>query len=223
MRRLTVVFVLLSALWLEALEVSGTVEIIQKGDKKKTDLSSVLVYLDQIKSDAPPQTGRSETEIKKVYEMSMKNKQFAPRSMAVVLGATVRFPNFDPIFHNMFSVSRPNDFDLGLYKGGASKSKIFNSPGIVRVFCNVHPQMTATIVVSDTPFQTHADKAGNFSLENIPSGSFFLRAYAEEGQVSQKIDIKNVPLKMFLTIDAKSFKKIPHKNKFGKDYSTSED
>ena len=219
MYRLTVVFVLLSALCLEAHEVSGTVEIIQKGDKKKTDLSSVIVYLDQIKADP----GIPEPDHKKTYEMSTKNKQFAPRSMVVPLGATVGFPNFDPIFHNIFSVSRPNDFDLGLYKGGASKSKIFESPGIVRVFCNVHPQMTATIVVSNTSFHTHADKAGSFSLGLVPSGTFFLRAYAEEGQVSERIEVKDVPLKMALTIDAKSFKKIPHKNKFGKDYSTSED
>lgn len=219
MYRLTVVFVLLSALWLEAYEVSGTVEIIQKGDKKKTDLSSVIVYLDQIKVDP----ALPETEPKKIYDMSTKNKQFSPRSMVVSLGGTVRFPNFDPIFHNIFSVSRPNDFDLGLYKGGASKSEIFDSPGIVRVFCNVHPQMTATIVVSSTQFQTNADPAGSFSMENVPSGAYFLRAYADEGQVSQKIEVKDVPLKMNLTIDAKNFKKIPHKNKFGKDYSAGDD
>lgn len=219
MYRLTVVFVLFSALWLDAHEVSGTVEIIQKGDKKKTDLSSVIVYLDQIQVDS----GIAAADHKKTYEMSTKNKQFSPRSIVVPLGATVHFPNFDPIFHNIFSVSRPNDFDLGLYKGGASKSKVFDSPGIVRVFCNVHPQMTATIVVSNTPFQTNADITGSFSLGQIPSGTFFLRAYAEEGQVSQRIEVKDASLKMNLTIDAKSFKKIPHKNKFGKDYSVGED
>lgn len=219
MYKLVVILVLFSVLSLEAHEVSGTVEIVQKGDKKKTDLSSVIVYLDRIKWDSKME----ETEINKAYEMSTKNKQFAPRMMAVPLGATVRFPNFDPIFHNIFSVSRPNDFDLGLYKGGASKSNRFDSPGIVRVFCNVHPQMTATLIVSNTPFQTFADKTGNFSLGTIPWGIFSLRAYAEEGQASQRIEVKDVPLKVTLTIDAKSFKKILHKNKFGKDYSTSED
>ena len=219
MYRLSVVFVLLSALWLDAHEVSGTVEILQKGDKKKTDLSSVIVYLDQINADP----AQPETERKKIYEMSTKNKQFSPRSMVVPLGATVRFPNFDPIFHNIFSVSKPNDFDLGLYKGGASKSNVFESPGIVRVFCNVHPQMTATIVVSNTQFQTNPDPAGSFLLGNVPSGAFFLRAYAEVGQASQRIEVKDVPLKMNLTIDAKNFKRIPHKNKFGKDYSTGDD
>jgi plastocyanin len=204
---------------LEAHEVGGTVEVLLKGDKKKSDLSSVIVYLDQIQGDARI----TPAMLKNKFEMSTKNKQFFPRFLPIPLGAKVDFPNYDPIYHNLFSVSRPNDFDLGLYKGGASKSKTFESPGIVRVFCNVHPQMSATIVVCNTPYYGHADKSGKFSLGLIPWGIFELRAHSEEGQASQKIEVKDIPLNIKLTIDGRSFKKLPHKNKFGKDYSTDEE
>ena len=206
-------FAIVSPVW--AHEVLGTVEIVLKGEKKKSDLSNVIVYLDQIESDA----NIGANELKKKFDMATKSKQFTPRALTVPVGAMVNFPNFDPIFHNIFSVSRPNDFDLGLYKGGASKSKTFDSPGIVRVFCNVHPQMTATIVVTNSGFYTTADKKGNFHLGIIPWGSFTVRAYSEEGQTSQRIDVKDQAIHLKLSIDGRAFKKIKHKNKFGKDYA----
>jgi plastocyanin len=197
-------------------EVSGTVEVILKGDKKKSDLSSVIVYLDSAESKIPAEL------TKKNYTMATKNKQILPRSLAVPLGATVQFPNFDSIFHNLFSVSSPNQFDLGFYKGGDSKSQAFQHPGVVKVFCNVHPQMTATIVVSTTPYYTVADERGNFNLGNVVNGNFQLKAYCEEGLGEQNLVVGDKPLSVRLTIDARSFKKLRHKNKFGKDYSTDE-
>jgi plastocyanin len=219
MRAIATILFLLFTAQVFAHEVSGTVGVVLKGDKKKTDLSSVIVYLDPLKTDSKI----SSAALKKQYDMSTKNKAFVPRSLAVPVGATVNFPNYDSIFHNLFSVSAPNQFDLGLYKGGASKSKVFERPGIVKVFCNVHPQMTSTIIVSASPYFTLADKTGNFSLGLIPSGAFVIRAYADEGQSFQQIEVGDTPLKVHLTIDAKNFKKVPHKNKFGKDYSTNED
>ena len=198
-------------------DVSGNLEIILKGDKKKDDVSSTVVYLDELKEA----TG-TPAETKKDFSMSTKNKELTPRAMAVPIGAKVVFPNYDPIFHNLFSVSVPNDFDLGLYKGGASKSHSFTKPGIVRVFCNVHPQMSATIVVANSPYFTNADKSGNFDLGQIPDGTYILRAYSEEGQTEQKIQVSTTPLNVKLSIDGRNFKKLKHKNKFGKDYSTDE-
>ncbi len=199
-------------------EVFGTVEVILKGDKKKPDLSTVFVYLE-------PAVGNFKTPediIKRNYTMATKNKQFTPRSLAVPVGAGVQFPNFDSIFHNIFSVSAPNRFDLGLYKGGASKTQVFQQPGIVKVFCNVHPQMSATIVVAGTPFYTLADRQGNFTLGDIPIGSYQLRAYSDEGQAMKNITAGDKEVQVKLTIDGRSFKKARHKNKFGKDYSTDE-
>ena len=217
MRVLTIVFLLFPLAFAQAHEISGTVEVLLKGDKKKQDLSAVIVYLDL------PDAGKTLSGgVKRDFEMATKNKQFQPRSMAVPVGAMVNFPNLDPIYHNLFSVSAPNQFDLGLYKGGERKKRAFNAPGIVRVFCNVHPQMTATIIVANTPYFTSADKQGAYSLADVPPGTFSLKAYSEEGQTGQTIEMKDQPLTVPLHIDGRSFKKLSHKNKFGKDYSADE-
>ena len=202
----------------QAHEVSGTVEVLLKGEKRKTDLSSVIIYLDPVSQSNIP-----DEALKRSFKMSTKNKQFSPRALAIPVGAKVEFPNFDSIFHNIFSVSSPNQFDLGLYKGGASKTQSFQQPGVVKVFCNVHPQMSATIVVSASPYYTVANKTGAFMLGKIPNGSFQLRAYAEEGQTVKKIDVGDKPLEVQLTIDGRGFKKLRHKNKFGKDYSSEDE
>ena len=217
MRLLSIVFLFIFSSAGFAHEVFGTLEVILKGEKKKEDLSTVVVYLDDVKEAAVVPT-----ELKKDFSMSTKNKQLNPRTMAIPVGVKVAFPNFDPIFHNLFSVSAPNDFDLGLYKGGASKSHNFTKPGLVRVFCNVHPQMSATILVANSHYFTTADKSGKFNLGEIPDGTYILKAYAEEGQTEQKIQVGSTPLKVKLSIDGRNFKKLKHKNKFGKDYSTDE-
>jgi len=219
MRYLSSILLLLTVSSVHAHEVSGTVEVILKGEKRKTDLSSVIVYLDSVQkenNDIPPEI------LTKRFVMMTRNKQLSPRAMAVPVGVSVDFPNYDAIFHNLFSVSAPNNFDLGLYKGGASKSKVFEHPGIVKVFCNVHPHMSATIVVSASPYYAAADKSGNFSFGTIPNGTYQLRAYTEEGQTSQLIQVGMSPLTVKLSIDGRNFKKLRHKNKFGKDYSTNE-
>jgi plastocyanin len=217
MRAVATIFFLFLAVQSYAHEVSGIVEIFLKGDKKKTDLSTVIVYLDPTNSAGIP----AESKQKK-FQMATRNKQFTPRALAVPVGSSVDFPNFDSIFHNIFSVSAPNQFDLGLYKGGESKAQSFQHPGVVKIFCNVHPQMSATIVVSASRYYTVADEKGNFSFGNVPNGSFQLRAYAEEGQAMQKIDVGDKPLQVKVTIDGRTFKRLKHKNKFGKDYSIDE-
>jgi plastocyanin len=218
MRGYAFLFVFLFSIQLFAHDVSGTVQVILKGDQKKTDLSSVIVYLDSTSESKIP----SEL-VNKNFTMATRNKQITPRVLAVPLGASVQFPNFDSIFHNLFSVSAPNQFDLGIYKSGDSKAQIFRNPGIVKIFCNVHPQMSATIVVNTTPYSTIADAKGNFDLGQIPNGTYDVKAYTEEGQTSERITVGDMPQKVHLSIDARNFKKLRHKNKFGKDYSTNED
>jgi plastocyanin len=217
MRFLSAVLIVIFASITFAHDVSGTLEVILKGEKKKDDLSSAVVYLDELKEAVV-----SLAEMKKDFSMTTKNKELNPHAMAIPVGAKIVFPNYDPIFHNLFSVSAPNDFDLGLYKGGASKSHSFTKPGIVRVFCNVHPQMSATIVVANSPYFTNAGKNGSFRLVEIPDGNYMLRAYTEEGQTEQKIQVSTTPLNVKLSIDGRNFKKLKHKNKFGKDYTTDE-
>ncbi len=100
----------------------------------------------------------------RIYEMVTRGKEFLPLVLPVPRGATVRFPNQDPILHNVFSVSPGNPFDLGLYTKGPGKSWTFKSAGVVRVFCNVHHAMVAYIVVLDTPHFVVPGADGRFSL-----------------------------------------------------------
>jgi plastocyanin len=107
------------------------------------------------------------------------NKTFVPKVLPVTVGTTVTFKNEDELFHNVFSLSRPNDFDTGLYKGGESYTKTFNRAGPVQLLCNIHASMIGYVVVLDTPWYGQADAAGNFTIKGVPSGEYELEAWHE--------------------------------------------
>ena len=106
--------------------------------------ATAVVYAEPIDA-APSRAARRVT-------LAQKNKTFQPRVLAVPAGSSVDFPNNDGIFHNVFSLSGPQPFDLGLYRAGETRVRTFTSPGTYRVFCNIHPQMTAIIVVAPSAF-----------------------------------------------------------------------
>lgn len=112
-------------------------------------------------------------------EMTQKDKTFVPHVLPVTVGSKVAFHNEDTIFHNVFSLSRPNDFDGGLYKDGASYSKTFNQPGAVQVLCNIHAQMLGYVVVVDSPWFAQAGSNGRFTIRNVPAGAYELVAWHE--------------------------------------------
>jgi hypothetical protein len=99
-----------------------------------------------------------------------KDKRFVPHVLAVPLGATVEFRNDDDLFHNVFSLSRPNDFDLGLYKGGLAREQVFSTPGPVQLLCNIHASMNGWVYVVDSPYYAQADASGRFTVKNVPEG-----------------------------------------------------
>lgn len=108
-----------------------------------------------------------------------RGKQFLPHVLAVPVGTEVSFVNEDRMFHNVFSVSRPNAFDLGLYRDGVARSQVFSEPGPVRLLCSIHASMSAFVYVVDSPWYTQADAAGRFSLRGIPPGEYVLHAWHE--------------------------------------------
>ncbi len=112
--------------------------------------------------------------------MVTRRKEFAPRLLVVPKGSRVRFPNQDPILHNVFSVSSPNQFDLGLYRQGPGKEKRFDEPGLVRVFCNVHHDMVAYVLVLGTPYYVSPGAAGEFVLTGLPKGPGRLTVWHEQ-------------------------------------------
>lgn len=111
--------------------------------------------------------------------MAQRNEQFSPHVLAVAAGSSVDFPNNDPIYHNVFSLSSARSFDLGRYAQGTSKSVRFNSAGVVQVFCHIHADMSGFILVYDHPFFVTPDADGRFTLDGIPPGEYQLVAWHE--------------------------------------------
>jgi hypothetical protein len=142
----------------------------------------------------------------------------------VGVGGSVEFPNLDSIFHNVFSVSGQNRFDLELYKKPKSGSKVFEHPGVVRVYCNIHPQMSAYVLVRDNPHWTRVAADGSFSIADVPAGTWALKAWHERaGESAQTVQVPETGgASASFTLDASRFKRAPHKNKFGKDYEVGE-
>src|SRR4029079_15398184 len=151
--------------------ITGKVELLDKCGRKATALSDVVVYVDGARIKPRPATAT----------MVMKGKAFHPHVVVVPVGGTVQFPNEDPIFHNAFSVSGDNRFDMELYKRPKVGSFTFQHPGVVKVYCNIHPQMSAVIVVRDNPLFTKAAVDGTFTIENVPAGKYVVNAWHERG------------------------------------------
>ncbi|HZJ54568.1 MAG TPA: hypothetical protein VFD38_10560 [Myxococcaceae bacterium] len=108
-----------------------------------------------------------------------RGKQFIPRVLAVPVGATVHFRNDDEFFHNVFSLSRPNDFDLGLYRSGDSRDRTFRTPGPVNLLCNIHTSMVGYVYVVDSPYYAQADDGGSWTVKNVPFGDYQVHAWHE--------------------------------------------
>jgi len=104
--------------------------------------------------------------------MDQKDLEFKPHVLPIQLGTTVRFTNSDPLFHNVFSMSAPKRFDLGRYSKGAAENVVFDKPGVVTVFCDIHAHMQAFIVVLDTPYFTITDGTGAYEIDGVPDGEY---------------------------------------------------
>jgi plastocyanin len=124
--------------------------------------------------------------------MEQRDREFAPRLMIIPTGSTVTFPNFDTIFHNVFSTSQPGAFDLGLYRQGETRAVTFAKEGIVRLGCNIHSNMSATIVVIGAPHYVIPDGAGAFTFKSLAPGTYTLRAWSERSKapLTQQITIR---------------------------------
>jgi plastocyanin len=193
-------FVLLMAVsmdaWLYASSIEGTVVIKKKLTKRRVtasvplyergpavelgadgeqdplafERSRVAVYLEGTIPAATPAVAMA-------VRMEQTNRRFSPETVVIPAGGKVSFPNLDPIFHNVFSLSSPKMFDLGNYPRGDTRLVTFPEPGIVFVNCHLHPNMTATIVVTPNRWNTVADREGRFALQDIPPGKYTIVAW----------------------------------------------
>ncbi|MBM3834550.1 MAG: hypothetical protein FJ403_15015 [Verrucomicrobia bacterium] len=148
-------------------------------------LRDLVVYIDQ------PMTNNAPPAVPSVQIVRQKDAVFTPHVLPVMVGTTVRWPNQDDIFHNVFSYSAPKNFDLDLYKGnscpdGRLKEVTFDKLGRVDVFCSIHSQMHCIMLVLPCPHFARADSAGKYSLPNVPPGTYMLKAWHERLPESAK-------------------------------------
>ena len=198
--------------------ISGRIVILEKDNKPSSDLSDAVLYL-----EAPAMVataGKPST-----VEIAITDKTYAPHVVVVPVGSTVRFPNHDPFNHNVFSVSEPNSFDLGLYGRGETKSHTFDHPGLVRVYCNVHPRMVAYVLVMENRYYTQPGNDGSFTIDNVPAGRYRLHVWHERIPSEVVKDVAAGPgagaQDLQIPLNARGYKWQPHRNKYGRNYPTN--
>ncbi len=148
--------------------VTGKVTI-RKDGTARADQSGAVVYLEL---DAGGDDAAAAALATQKTRIRQKDLKFKPDVAVITVGSTIEFPNDDKVFHNVFSVSAPAKFDLGLYKSGTSKSVTFTRPGVVDVYCNIHPDMVAKIKVLDTPYYAVTGADGSFTIAGVPPGTY---------------------------------------------------
>ncbi len=156
----------------------------------------------------------------RAVQMASRDKRFTPHVIAARRGTSISFPNHDRIYHNVFSRSQGNEFDLGLYRKGASRETTFQRPGLVHVYCNIHPEMAGYVVVLDQAAFTVTGSDGIYRLEGLPPGRRTVRVWAEQGgERAQTADLApGARSRLDFRLDASGYRRVPHKNKYGKDY-----
>lgn len=134
-------------------------------------------------------------------KMEQENRRFVPDTLWVAAGSAVSFPNLDPIFHNVFSLSRPKSFDLGNYPKDHTRTVVFPKPGIVFVNCHLHPNMSGVIVVTPNGWGAKADANGKFTIGDIPSGSYKIVAWHKTaGFFHQQVNVGDKPVSVQFVI-----------------------
>ncbi len=153
-------------------------------------------------------------------QMKQQNKQFVPRALVVQKGTQVEFPNLDAVFHNVFSVTPDNSFDLGSYRQGESKSVHMTKPGVISVYCNMHPEMVGYILVVPGAFFARAGQDGFYKLAGVPTGHHRLVAWTPNAKpMVSEVDVTDTdPVTVELELHAS--RPGPHTNKDGMAYGS---
>ncbi|HET6147069.1 MAG TPA: hypothetical protein VFH68_06015 [Polyangia bacterium] len=175
------------------------------------DLSDIYIFVENVRG-APARN--------RTLEIKQENKQFSPRLAIVQAGTQVVFPNLDTVFHNVFSNSPRNSFDLGSYRAGDKpRSVIMTSPGLVEIFCNVHQKMNANIMVVPNNLYTKVKTDGSFHIENVPVGARKLVAWSPGTKlVAQKIDVAPSGAQVSFNLEYEEAQ--AHANKMGLPYGS---
>jgi plastocyanin len=158
-------------------------ELGMPGAREATDRRRSVVYLETVPQPAfdAPSPARA--------VLDQRNETFVPPVVAITVGSSVDFPNSDRVYHNVFSLSKTRRFDLGRYPRGQSRSVVFDRPGVVRVFCEIHSHMSAFILVFAHRFFAVTDAEGRYRLEGVPPGSYTLALW-NDGAVRLRRELR---------------------------------
>jgi len=149
--------------------------------------SDAVVYVERIPARAESALAAS---ARATPRLAQKDQSFVPRVVAVAVGTSVDFPNQDPIYHNVFSLSPARRFDLGKYPRGSSRQVVFSKPGLVNVFCDIHSDMAAFVLVLPHHGFARPSPTGAFALPDLPAGSYVLRAWHPDlGEKTMTVEI----------------------------------
>ncbi len=193
--------------------VSGRISISERPGEQTTDFSSTVIYL------TPKDSANARTRPTR-GAIAMNGRAFVPHVRVVTPGSRVDFPNQDPFSHNIFSSAPGAVFDLGLYPAGKSKDAPFRRPGAYAVYCNIHPRMTAFVVVAPSQWYAQAGNDGRWSVDSVPAGEYTLTVWHERAQSAvTKVTVTATGLGGLTTaLDARGYRFADHKNKFGREY-----
>jgi plastocyanin len=141
-------------------------------------MNDFVVYVEgSFGTNAPQPTNTAQVSTLKVAQ---KGAMFSPHVLPVMVGTTVEWPNYDDIYHDVFSVSDAAQFDLGLYKGNPPDKRVtFDKPGRVDVFCSIHKDMNCVVLVLENPYFASTDENGNYKIPDVPPGRYKLKAWHE--------------------------------------------
>ena len=152
--------------------LAATVDItLQSADGKPLADGALFLESKEARAALKPAAG---------LEIEQAAKQFTHRVTVVPLGSEVAFPNRDKVRHHVYSFSPAKTFELKLYNGTPSNPVLFDKPGIAVLGCNIHDSMLAWVVVVETPYYGLTEAAGVLHLDNVPAGTYRLRAWHPE-------------------------------------------
>lgn len=208
--------------------VTGRVAVIDRVSPRSAgDDSNVVVWLTPLAGAAGRHVESQMQPTHQRLRLVQKHKRFDPHLLVIPAGSIVDFPNLDPLFHNVFSLFEGKRFDLGLYEAGGTRAVHFDRPGICYIFCNIHSEMSAVVVVLTTPYYGISDRAGEITIPSVPPGRYQLQVWNER---SLPEALKGLTREVTVTEDARflgtlrlseaSDLRLAHKNKYGRDYET---
>ena len=187
--------------------------MLEKGKVKRPRRAGGPGVLEGVRAEIPAALQ------KRAVAIASREKTFEPHIEVVPLNGFGELPQ--PRRHHAQRVLplEGKPLHLGLYKNGAKKDFTFATPGLVRIYCNIHPQMSAFLQVMENPYFAWTNPDGGFLIDDVPPGNYRLKAWHEEGETTQPLSVtESGATGLVVQIDVSGFAKRPHLNKFGKPY-----